>query len=154
MTEVIVDNDAKGFGKLLLAWTAGGTMVFNAETKDDGTGHAFFSNAPMNSAGTDEYYQIHGMKCNVNIVETYVQMQTLALDASTGAWELAPDGPKIKYAPTNSCDYDSGDGTFIVTNQDAQSINETLECPVANELESISIYNSSWTAPIAPSNSF
>ncbi len=154
MTEVIVDNDANGFGKLILAWTAGGTMVFNAETKDDGTGYAFFGNAPMSSAGTDDYYTIHGMKCNMNIVETYIQMQILTLEASTGIWELATDGSKIKYAPTNSCDCDSGDGTFAVTNQDDPSIDESLACPFINELESKSTYDGSWTAPTAPSNSF
>ena len=92
----------------------------------------------------------------MNIVEDYVQMQTLSINTDTGIWELASEAgsSKIRYAPTNSCDCDTGDGTFNVSNQDVHTVDETLACPFTNQLESLTTYEANWTGPTAPSNSF
>lgn len=158
-TEVIANVDSIGFGKVSFSWLTFDLLVFQAETKTDGTGSAYFGHQDATvepSAG--DFHAIKGLRCfpqnpppaGAEIYSNYVQKQSLALNTATGAWE--PSSSEIAFAPTTSCSWDGTTGGFTVyyeTGGAGSEVAKTLTATTSG-LHAVSTYQADWTAPSAP----
>jgi hypothetical protein len=155
-TEITVQNDAYGFGKLAFTWRTGDMLVFNATTSRDGTATTYFGHKAGSSdlPGSTTFQTAAGMKCysrnpapnGANAFKDYVQQQTMTLNTTTGIWEMATSN--ISYAPTLSCDLAAG-YSFDVFQEGLNSWS-THPGPLTNNLIPLTTYQSSWSQPSAP----
>jgi hypothetical protein len=157
-TEITVNNDKYGFGKLAFTWRTGDMLIFNAETNHDGSGSAYFGH----KAGTSElpssttFQTASGMKCyslnpapnGANAFKSYVQKQTMQLNSTSGVWEL--NQSNITYAPTLNCDLANGYSFDVFMEGQGGGSWETRNGPITNNLIPLATYQSSWTQPSAP----
>jgi hypothetical protein len=161
-SEVIVNSDQFGFGKLAFVWTTFDSLVFNAETKKDGTGVAYFGHSPSSDIGKAGFNEIKGLRCypvnpppsGSETYSAFVQRQTLKINLDNGIWE--PETSNFEYAPTTSCSWNSANdpsesATFMISNQDRPEASTELSFPLEHNLFSISDYSDSWSSPAPPS---
>jgi len=152
---------------MTFVWKTFDTLVFNAETKPDGTGTAYFGHTPFSTkVDTADLYKIKGLRClpinppppGTESYSAFVQKQTITLNKTTGAWDV--NKSQIKFAPTSSCDWNatndaSQNATFTVQLEGApgETTNESLTYPLEHDLGSLADYTASWTGPTAPNAS-
>jgi len=162
--EVVANVEPTGLGSLSISWASTSLNVFNATTKNDGTGVAYFGHRPMNTApGSKEFHTIQGLRCfpvnpppmGTEPYSSFVQRQTLKLDSASRKW--VPETSNIKFAPTSSCSWnqanDSGQSaSFTVSKEESAggTTDEALSFPVDANLHSAADYKTSWTPPSAP----
>lgn len=163
-TEVISNMDTYGFGKVSFVWQTFDLLVFNAETKDDGTGTAYFGHNSVDDAplGSSDSHTIKGLRCfpvnpppaGSQVYSDFVQKQGLKFSESSGSWEAVTSS--IQFAPTDSCSWNSDNdpsqqGQFTVT-LEGQSGNttQTLSYPLEHKLANQSDYTTEFSVPVKP----
>ena len=143
-----------GIGKMAYGWQAGigdGYLrVFNAETKSDNTGTAYFGfSQNANNAGT---YSLKpsGMFCawtsQQRALVTKLQKQTLSY--SSGVWKSSANN--ITFAPTNDCNHASSGAVYSgLSSNPSLTSSVTAAGAVTNDLVNAS--DNTITLPTAPS---
>lgn len=172
-TEISVDQDHLGYGKVAFAWGLGGVAnVFNAVTSFEaasdgsvvGKGAAYFGVTTNldSKIGTSDYYKIDGFNCyrNASSTSAFVQKQELELDLVSGNWTLAKGEDEkvksfIRYAPVEGCERTaplSGESFTVQLEQGGpgSEVAVSIDFPINNSLYKHSDYLSEWTPPAVP----
>ncbi len=110
-------------GDYAYAWQAGvhdrATRVLNLGINNFAPldGEAYFGYGARVQDDADGVFVAQGMYCNwaapgaASSLQPYAQRQFVTFNSTTGHFETPTGGSDLRYAPTNSCQYD-GDGAF------------------------------------------
>lgn len=155
------------------------TRLFNAKISKEGsttTGTGWFGYGKRIASGTSgsactatastDLGKIEGIICNwvgpqgflsktpeqqqgANAMPALVQKQAMTKDSS-GNWTVSSE--KIRYAPTNSCNYD-GLGNFTYNTQNSAASNDSTKVGVGAklDLDTLANHQAAFTLPTAPS---
>jgi hypothetical protein len=161
--EILANVDEFGFGKMSIGVIVIDAVVFNGETKPDGTGVAFFGHRNKQDVTKEDFLKIQGLTCyplkpgppSYNPYSNFVQRQTLKL-GEQGEWN--PNESNVAYAPTTSCswnaDNDPGQAAQFTVKidkgPDADAEDSPLAFPLEADLYPVADYTSQWTAPLVP----
>jgi hypothetical protein len=158
--EIVSAIDHNGFGKVAFVWATFDLLVFNVETKTDGTGRAYFGHNPETvSPGSEDFFKIKGFRCYAkdpppqgssgNIYSDFVQHQSFKLNSESGTWDLKDSN--IKYAPTVNCNWNSASNATFQIQLDPSGTSD-LTYPITHDLYSKADYEAAWTPPSGPTS--